>query len=305
MRRSALVPAILLFGIWSLSGRAAAQDDPSAYSLSVDVRLVELTVTAIDRRGRCVANLKQDDFAVFEENQPQRIDVFSPGADTPVDLAYLVDVSGSMALDNQLGLAVWAAKVFIGRLRERDRAAVLAFADAGLETIGDFGTSRQQLARQLDELYAYGKTGLADALATLPGRLPGRSEALRAVVLLTDGLENASNIAMDQALRDAARSEVPFFPIAFARADRDRSGPPRQDLALLEEIARATGGQYHLVGGPAELHVAMRAIEADLRCSYRVGYYPTSLGDRGTFQRVRVVTPGRALRTRTRSGYFR
>src|SRR5262249_31497484 len=150
----------------------------------------------------------------FEDGQPQ------PSAElaqirnplTPVSVALAIDVSGSMADDDKLVEAQAAAKDFVGQLRPRDRAVVVAFNDdVGLAQ--PMTSDQRLLGRAIDNLRAGGNTRIYDGLAQSVSQLALAPAGSRAVVLLTDGTDNNSNWTLDDATAQAIRDGIPVYTI--------------------------------------------------------------------------------------------
>jgi Ca-activated chloride channel family protein len=160
------------------------------------VDFVPLTVTVTDRTGRYVRGLAASDFAIFEEGQRQVISHFASGR-VPVDMAFLLDTSGSMR--HTLQLAQHAARGLVRQLREGDRAAVAAVGS----TVSLHQSMTPDLARvdeALRSTRAQGNTALYDALYIVlrqyQQELRRTGEFRRHVlVLLSDGVDTASHVS--------------------------------------------------------------------------------------------------------------
>jgi VWFA-related protein len=156
------------------------------------------------------------------------------------------------------------------------------------------------LESQLRSLAAEGQTALYDALTVGLKWIARGTKARRALVVVSDGGDNASHVSLDRVLADARRSNVMIFTIGLFDA-----GDPDQNTGVLKTLAQSTGGERFLPKSPALLLQACERIARELRSGYTLGYIPPDRD--GAFHRVRVdVEPfrGEKLTVRTRPGYF-
>src|SRR6478672_13116767 len=107
----------------SSQGVPADKDDV----IRVDTQIVEVPVVITDKTGKPVLNLKQNNFAIYEDGKPQEILDFST-TNAPFEVALLLDTSGSTRSDLQL--IQRSAESFIASLRPGDRVALVAFKQA-------------------------------------------------------------------------------------------------------------------------------------------------------------------------------
>ncbi len=153
----------------------------------------------------------------------------------------VVDTSGSMR-GEKLSQAQEALHAFLDQIRgDVERVGMIEFATwpSTVVQLGDLGANRALLERQVDELVASGDTALLDAVyeAYLQLQNLGDTERINAIVAMTDGRENASDLSLRQLVRELEReSRVPIviFCIAYGRD---------ADIRTLQEIAEPTGGQ--------------------------------------------------------------
>src|SRR6266496_1874909 len=176
---------LLLFG----GGRTQAQEPTETVRIESD--LVDLKVNVLGAAPDTPAPLlEQKDFHVLENGEPQEITFFA-AADTPFDLVLLLDLSGSTG--GKLKMIRRSAKRFIDATRPVDRIAVVVFA-AQPELLASFSLDRRQLKKRIDEIDdASGGTNFWDSLNyVIEDLVPtGRSPRRSAVVVMTDGVDNA------------------------------------------------------------------------------------------------------------------
>ncbi|HKV10113.1 MAG TPA: VWA domain-containing protein [Thermoanaerobaculia bacterium] len=266
------------------------------YVEEVEVNLVELYVAVTDRSGDLVRDLKQEDFEVLEGTKPQEIAKFELVQNLPLNIGVLLDTSGSMA--SSLVETQKAASEFLESvLTPRDRSFAVSFARRPrleMPPTDDVGA----VVRALSDLQAVGDTALHDALVHSLYYFRGMT-GQRALVLLSDGDDNASYIPFKDALEYARMSGVAIYVIglnigAFETGLRTK----------LADLAQATGGRSFWADKPEELAPIYKQIETELRSRYLVAYNSTETGGKGGFREVEVKVKKPGLKARTARGYY-
>jgi len=275
------------------------------------VRAITLAVTVQDSRGRFVNNLTQKDFTIYENNKKRGITYFSHDFGAPLSLTVLLDVSGSMALDDKLEECKAALHDLARRqLRLRDEIALLVFADGEVEVAARHSTDKSEFLRVLDATKAYGQTALNDAVAVSPEFATRAKNEKRALLLITDGIENDSESTPEQALEIARRVDVPIYTIGYKIPRAEQLAAHKRQAGLtaagivetLDKFSRATGGKAWFLNEPGDLAEVVREIKAEQSHQYIIGY--TSYQDTADLYRwIRVTTPNYKHKVRTRQGY--
>jgi Ca-activated chloride channel family protein len=269
------------------------------------VRLVMLPTAVLDKRGRLVRGLEADDFALYENAEPQSIRYFSSDTSEPVSIAFMLDLSGSMRQMDKLLHAKEAIRFFVDALEPKDQFALIGFADQQVAWITEFTRDRERFLLRLSVQEGYGQTALHDAVAAAPGLVDERLSGRKAIVLITDGVDNFSRLDQQVALDLARRVHVPIYAVGFISVDPDHlpKSVVETNFETLRTIADETGGRVFAVHDPAELKEAVNTIDDELRFQYMIGYYPSEIGNEGEFRRVQLEV-GKHLAVRTRSGYY-
>ncbi|MBI3447885.1 MAG: VWA domain-containing protein [Acidobacteria bacterium] len=302
-----IVAAVL--SLFAVAGVRAEDPPPNGYVETVDVSLVVLHVTVLDSKGEPVQGLSPRDFHVREDDVFRKISVFGSSADQAVRVAFLLDVSGSMEILGKLSRAKEAIRLFAASLLPHDEIALLIFADGQVVVKLGFTSDREALSRTLDGIDAYGRTALHDALAEAPFLLSATEAGRKALIILTDGVDNASTISNAEAIEMARRAPVPIFAIGLADQPLDLRPDPRgegKDRPLFETLAEftsGTGGEMVTVFSPKEIQAAVDLLDRRLRGQYVVGYAPGPSGDVPGFHRIDVTTRDKRHRVMTRKGY--
>jgi Ca-activated chloride channel family protein len=275
------------------------QDQLENYTIHSEVRLVLLDVSVKDREGGLVAGLSKDNFSVLENGRPQRITVFDHN-DLPVTAGILVDESRSMTPKRADVLT--AAQTFIEESNPHDEVFVLNFNDKvtpGLPGETLFSDDLQQLRSALYRGVPEGKTALYDAVVTGLKQLELGRRDKKALILISDGGDNASEHNRRQVFDLVERSIATIYTIGLFDPD-----DPDRDPGVLQKLAKISGGEAYLPRSPAEMVSACRRIAKDIRTRYTIGYLPQEGASSLRRITVRVSAPGHArLITRTRSNY--
>jgi VWFA-related protein len=272
----------------------------------VTVRSILLPAAVEDAKGRIVRGLTADDFRVLENKVPQIIDFFSIEGDEPISVAFLLDLSGSMRNSGKLLAAKEAIRYFLDNLRPSDRFALVGFADEQVSWITEFTSDRDRFLERLDVQEGFGQTALHDAVAATPALVDRAVVGRKAIVLITDGVDNASRLSEFEAIGVAREVEVPIYAVGFSAlssAIRDERAPSN-DERVLRRFAKETGGAAFVVNDPDELKEAVVRINGELRYQYLIGYRPSHDDWDGSFRQIRVQTRAGRYTVRTRTGYY-
>jgi Ca-activated chloride channel family protein len=279
-----------------------------AAQVRVDVRLVNITATVTDERGRYISNLTADDFLVEEDGRLQTISHFSQDRDVPVSVGVILDTSGSM--ERKLRTAASAVDRFAQRINKDDEIFVMTFASEPVLR-QDFTTDRSKPFQALRRILATGGTALYDALREGLNKVRFGRHNKRALLVITDGQDTSSYIKLDQVLRIIRESELLVYGLGIAPAPYSRRGSSRRDevdMNVLRSFAENSGGGAFLLGEGllGERNTVMdRVLDTvadELRSQYTLGYYP-SRPDDGRYHTLRIRTRNGHI-VRARRGYF-
>jgi Ca-activated chloride channel family protein len=279
----------------------------AGFASEVRVDRVLVPVVVLDRKGRPVYGLTPEDFELKEDAVPQRIDFFHVDVTEKISIAFLLDVSGSMRLLDKLGEAREAIRHFLDTLKPGDVVQVMTFADGAVDTLAPFGTPAAVIRARLDAVQGYGQTALNDAIAAAPGIVDADDPGRKAIVLITDGVDNFSRLKLEDAVRLARGIDVPIYSIGFGgltEREHPREVEAGSDAAVLKRIAQETGGEFFLIHDPDDLKEAILDVEEDLRSQYVLGYTPSKDACERSFHTIELKVPNDRFKVRTRKGYF-
>ena len=292
---------LILLGIVPLGGQSQAPKSDKPYTVSVDVDLVLFNVTVLDKKGHLVPGLDQQSFRIYEDGKPQEIRVFHP-EDIPATVGILIDSSGSMG--PKIRDVVDAANAFVQDSNPKDELFIVGFNDrvyVGLPPGVQFTDSRTELERALQTVRASGRTALYDAVAFSLRHLQRGTLDKKALVLLSDGGDNASHIGLRDVIPMAEQSTATIYTIGFYdEYDRDRN--PK----VLHQLAKLTGGESYVPHSTYEMSEIWGKIASGIRSQYTIGWVSTNPARDGTFRNVKmnvVDKKGKPLVVKTRSGY--
>jgi Ca-activated chloride channel family protein len=302
--RGRLISAVLVLAFAGGVKAEKAVQDQSVATFRSAIDLVRVSAVVRDRKGRFVQDLSAHDFEVLDGGQQRRITDFRNDS-AAISLAVLFDVSGSM--EAKLGAAREAAEHVLSWLDARDEAAVFTF-DTELDQAAPFTEGMKTLPRSLDTLKPFGATSLHDAVARTAERVGAREGRRRAVVVFTDGADNASRMSPSEVSAIASAIDVPVYIFGIvpsidnpsdnlATSSADRSA----FAGTLNELSSWTGGHVFVASTPAQRSLAARQIVDELRHQYLIAF--ESSGIPGWHPLV-VRARDKDLTVRARSGYI-
>jgi VWFA-related protein len=303
MRRILIAIAILGAVMVPLNGQAPAGQAPQVFRSAVD--LVTIQASVRDARGRSLGGLSRADFEVRDNGQLRPILSLQSDRQSPLTLAILVDMSGSMRVGPKIAMARQAFDSVLGQLREGvDEVALFTF-DSSLHERHSFTGDLALLRDALWNFEAFGTTSLYDATAATARRLADRSGTHKAIIVLTDGLDTSSTLTASEVSGLASSIDVPVFVLATVPSLDRRvilEAAPHSGAADLRDLAEWTGGQLAFASSFTESVVVASNVVNQLRQQYVLAI---EAGDGPEWRRldVRVTRPSSAV-VRARSGYF-
>jgi VWFA-related protein len=288
-----------LTGRWLAPLVLSAQTAPV---FSAESSLVVLHVTVKDKHGKYVSGLSRDAFQVFEDGRPQDVSLFT-AEDAPVSIGLLVDNSGSMYGNRDLVVA--AAAAFVERSNPSDEIFGLTFNETvkpvlppELPFTNDVRVLRSALA---ESIIARGRTALYDAVDDGIAYLSmGRFER-KALVVVSDGGDNASETTYEQLLGRVRASNVVIHAVGLVDPVEPEANPKR-----LRQLAEASGGTAFRPGDARQVRDALERVALDIRNAYTLGYTPADSKAAG-FHQIRAVVRAPNVKdttVRTRAGYM-
>ena len=279
----------------------------------VAVSAISIAVTVQDRKGRFINDLMQEDFRIYENNEKKEITYFSHNFESPLSLTVLLDVSGSMELQDKLRENKEALKYLLTFLLDRhDEVSLLIFADGEVEVAVNFSNSKNDFLAVLEKTEAYGQTALNDAVAVSPEFANKGSNEKRALLLITDGIENDSQSSPEQAVEIARRVDIPIYTIGYKiplteqYLKKYKRSPELTSSGIIDSLERfssATGGKAFFINHAEELKDTLSRIKKEISHQYILGY-TSYRSPESEYRNIKVVTSKKKYRVRTREGYY-
>lgn len=281
--------------------------------IKVETDLVTIPVSVFDRGGSYIRDIRQDEFAIFEDGEQQEVAYFGT-TEQPFTVVLLLDTSPST--EYKIEEIRDAAIAFVGQLKPHDRVMVIEF-DGKTNVLADLTGDRKTIRKAIKRADFGDGTALYDAVNfTLANKL-SQIQGRKAIVLFTDGVDTASSKAgIDSTIALAEESDSMIFPVYYntlketSARELDSYGRPAPGTTAkeyeigrkyLEELSSYTGGRiFQPESTPGGLKMAFEGIAEELRRQYSIGYIPKTDGEPGQRKeiKVRVDRPNLVLRAR-------
>lgn len=284
----------------------AATSAAAQLSETVSVGYVIIPFTAVGPKNMPITDLRAGEVSLFVDGQRVRSDMFEKSANAPVSFTILIDASGSMALAGKMDAARAAIGALIAHRRPDDDFSLWMFAESDARELVPFTSNPNQISNALTWIKPYGKTAFFDALAQMPDRSRLGKNPSRAIILLSDGIDNASKLTRTDIAHRLQGESVPIYPLGIRDPHELKNGKSEElsDIGVLDEVATLTGGKLQLGTEPQQIASAVANIEKDLRAQYLVGFAPTGKGE-VQYRRISLKVARRVVRTvRVRAGYL-
>jgi VWFA-related protein len=322
-----------------------AQQDST---FSTDVNVVNVFATVRDKKGQIVRNLAKDDFTLAEDGHPQTIRYFSQESGLPLTLGLLVDTS--MSQRRVLGKEKDASYRFLDQvLREDKDHAFLIHFDREVELLQDLTSSKKKLEDALGQMetpeferhsggggygggggrrgggHHGGGTSLYDSILLASDELMKKQSGRKAVIALTDGVDNGSKVTLTSAIESAQRADTLVYSILFADQDAygamghggggfggrrgggypgGRQGSRTDGKPILQRLSRETGGGFFEVSKKESIEKIYDQIQEELRNQYSIGYTSDQPDATGKYHKIQLTTKKPDLLVQTRDGYY-
>ena len=278
-------------------------DADTAPTIRTTVNEVNLIFTVTDKHGHYIANLRQSDFALLDDQKaPARVNSFRQQINLPMRVGVVIDASTSIRTRFEFEQQA-ATEFLIETLKpQADRAFVMGF-DVTPSITADWTNNLDALETGINRLRPGGGTALFDAVYTacrdklLPER--GREPVRKAMILISDGDDNQSRVRPDEAIKMCERAETIIYAISTNWTPSRGKGDQ-----VLTEMAEATGGEVFFPPSVEEMSNSFHEIQAELRSQYALNYTPADFRPNGAFRPIYLYCNDRRYQVRARKGYF-
>jgi VWFA-related protein len=295
-------------------------DNMPDYSIKVEVPLVTLDVLVTSKDGQTIPGLKQDNFKIFEDGQPQTIASFNPSK-APMTAVLLIEFASSPMFHQMQQYyymydALNAAYTFASGLQKEDYVAVVSY-DMKPHILVDFTQDKRAINGALNMLRipGFSERNLFDATFDTLDRID-RIEGKKYIILVSSGADTFSKLTLDQMLKKIkSTKDVTIYPISIGwvyREQRDVRGASGatevgwlQNDNQLNTFAKLTGGRAFFPRFEGELPEIFQQISADIRNQYTISYHPTNAKLDGTYRKLKIelqAPDGGQLKVRDQKG---
>jgi Ca-activated chloride channel family protein len=302
-----------------LSAIAMPAQEPQTPIFRTETRLVDFTFSVRRPDGTLVKGLNREDFTVTEDSVPQKLAFFGKEAELPLTLGLIVDVSDSQSKffkRHHKDIEKFLNTV----MRPQDEVFSICFGNH-LRVTSDKTSSIHSVMEQLERFdkgernypelapednrdnQSGGGTALYDAIYySVDKELAQASGRRRALVLFTDGEENASAHDLLDAIEAARENDTLIYAIRYTD-EKEMTPHSHQGIAALHHLSFETGGS-DFDALHTNVSEAFQQIADELRSLYSIGYYTPNKKRDGTFRRVIVTTTDPTYSVRARTGYY-
>jgi VWFA-related protein len=287
------------------------------YEEKVDVELVDLYLTALDKKGHFITNLRADELTVKENGIIQTIQSFGNFAgvqnEIPLNLAFIIDSSASMDDDiedtKKLDLSKSAGLMLMDQLQPLDRMMVVRFDETPYIT--PLTTDRAVIGDAIEKTRVHFRhTALFDTLAQTLDAL-NEVSGRKLLVLCSDGLDNISKTKFETVLKRAVNSpDLTIVVLGMIGYQDPRFlffGPnktPHQGKQVLQKFADGTGGYAYFPGSIKEMNKVQELIRSFVHSQYSLAYKSTNMAQDGSWRDIEITCKRKGIKLRHRNGYF-
>lgn len=274
---------------------ALAQND-QVIKLKADLITIDATVT--DKDGNFIRNLKQEDFVVYEDNEPQKLEFFDASEQAamtrPLAVVIVIDTSGSIKPE-EIARQREATESFIKLVRPESVFAVIAF-NSEIRVLQDFTSDPKKISQAFQKIgevtgssRIFGSIDRAVSMLKRAPRYRKGRRLRRVAIVLTDGYDNIAPPMQDDLIRRANDAEVTVYSITLQYMPPGMAAEKRlMTLLDVSRIVPLTGGS-DFSADMGDFSPVFKAIAEEIRASYTLAYYPPDKSKRdGREHQIRV-----------------
>ncbi len=301
--------------LFELRAKQPQQKDQEGFKIGVEVGLVTVPVTVRKQGGGFYKDLPQSAFRILEDGVEQEILLFAQEG-VPARLAIVLDSSGSVR--SEWGAIKRATRKFVENLKPDDQFALVTFnTDTRLKM--DWGHKADRLDAVLTSVYCKDNTNLWDTVWVVCSDLFKGIAEKKAMIIMSDGLDNNSGVSFKEALDTAVRSEAMVYVVSKTEAVRQMilyeqaaagiyQNIPAEvfiqaDMAL-RKLAYETGGRVLYPNSFGQLDNIYAEVDEELRSQYTLGYISTNKIKDGGYRRIQVGVKALDGVISARPGYY-
>ena len=309
-----ILATVLLWGRQQTDQSMATDKDQEGFKIRVEVNTISVPVTVRRSEGGFIKSLSQNDFRIFEDGQPQEI-VFFAQEGLPTRIALVLDASGSVV--SEWGTIKYATRRFVEHLKPEDQFSLISF-NTEIKLKMDWGRKTDRVDPVLTSIYCKGNTKLWDAIYVVSNDVFRGIKEKKAIIIMSDGMDNESAVTFEEALHAAVRSEAAIYVVSKTEAVRQLylsaskgnyyGGIPNEvfvqaDL-VLRKIAHETGGRVLYPNSFGQLDNIYAQVDEELRNQYTIGYISGNTIKDGSYRKIAVAVNAKGAVVSARPGYY-
>lgn len=298
-----LIPAGIHFGLSPQNSSSRGVDPASGKELVVDVELVNVIFSVLDKKGKVITDLTQNEIRVLENDEEQKITNFTREADVPLTIALLIDTSNSIRAQFKVEQEA-AIDFFHTTVRRRQDKAMLMSFDSTVDILQPFTDNADLLTKAVRRLKTGGGTKMFDAIqAACQEHLKKEPGRRRVLILIGDGDDNMSFETLDSTLEIAQRADVSIYVISTNTSGFFGMESPKNDK-ILKKLADETGGRAFFPAKIDEMAMNFQEISQELRSQYSVAYRSPDRKRDGSFRSIKINAVRKDVKLHHRKGYY-
>lgn len=276
--------------------------DSSTSDLIVNVSLVNVPLSIKDMKGRWITTLDPTIIRVYEDDKPQTIQRISKDTDIPLKVGILLDISNSIA--ERFDFQQETARAFLASILKPsfDQVFLMSF-NSEIILNQDFTDNPMLISNALSQIHPQGFTRLHDAVLDGGVKKLAPLEGRKALIIISDGDDNASSHSIRQVIRVAQNNDVVIYSVStkpHGPGELKLSKPERG----LAKMAYNTGGTAFFPSGPEEFADSFQYIAKELRSQFILAYSPTNDRKDGSYRRIKVESDQKELLLKAKKGYY-
>lgn len=280
MRTSRAVALLSFIEVIALIAPALTQQGDQAIKLQTDLVTIDATVT--DKNGNFIRKLSADDFVVFEDGQPQKVEFFEANEEAALTRAlavvFALDKSGSIRPE-EIDRQRVATEGFLKLVRPESMFSVLAFSGE-IKVLQDFTNEPQKISQAFKKIgevtgssRIFGTIDRAVSMLKRAPRFRGGRRLRRVVIVITDGFDNLDSPEQQELIRRANDAEVTVYSITLPSYGPGTNNRRIMTLLDVSRIVPLTGGA-DFSADTRDFTPVFKAIAEEIKASYTLAYYP-------------------------------
>jgi Ca-activated chloride channel family protein len=283
--------------------------EPQGFKIGVEVNMVSVPVTIRRPEGGFIKGLSQKSFQILEDGKPQEI-VFFAQEGLPTHIALVLDTSGSVL--SEWGMIRYATKRFLEQLKPEDQFSLTTF-NTEIRLKMDWGRKTDRVDAVLTSIYCKDNTKLWDAIYVVSNDVFKGIREKKAMIIMSDGMDNQSTVSYEEALQAAVRSEAAIYVVSKTEAVRqvykaNYGSIPHEAFVqadlILRKLAYETGGRVLYPNSFGQLNNVYAEVYEELRNQYTVGYISSNAIKDGSYRHIGVGANVKDAVLSARPGYY-